>query len=376
MVPMLSGFHRLPLIDCHVHHRYTRLVPEVIALMERAGVEAINVVSTPDMECVNLNPQALEFKARYPRRVYVFGSLDYSELMAQGRLVSNLADQVDLLQRLGCDGVKMVEGKPMARKLLPLPPFDEPEYEDFFTRLEDKGFPLLFHVADPEEFWDEALVPPAAKARGWFYGDPSYPTKEELYTEVGRVLERHPKLRVIFAHFYFLSADLSRAAMLLDTYPYVHLDICPGIEMYVNFSRQPEATRDFFLTYQDRIIYGTDTGSSTYREPKLNQGREIAKYWYMRMFLETEGPFQVPSPFQQGDRRTFIGIELPGGILRKIYCDNFRRLVGDQPAPLNLSAAYDECQRLATISEKMGRRGAEEIRRIAEVLEGGLLQNE
>ena len=367
-----SGFRHLPLIDCHVHHRHPSLIPDVVALMDTVGIEAINVVSTPDPEWVNLNPQALEFKARYPHRVYVFGSLDYSELFTQGCLTSNLADQIGVLQDLGCDGLKMVEGKPLARKLLPLPPFDGPEYRDFFATLEEKGFPLLFHVADPEEFWDEELAPPGVKARGWFYDDRTFPAKEELYTEVGHVLQRHPNLRVIFAHFYFLSADLPRAATLLDTYPHVHLDICPGGEMYVNFSKQPQATREFFLRYQDRIIYGTDTGASSLRTdttPSLDEKRQMDKHWYMHMFLETEGPFQAPPTFRQD---TITGIGLPEEALVKIYRDNFQRLVGDKPVQLNQRAAYEECQRLAAISEGMGH-NADEIHRIARVIGDHLL---
>ena len=44
-------------------------------------------------------------------------------------------------------------------------------------------------------------------------------SKEELYAEVDEVLRRHPNLRVIFAHFYFLSADLPRAARFFDAHP-------------------------------------------------------------------------------------------------------------------------------------------------------------
>jgi len=339
--------------------------------MDSIGIEAINVVSTPHPELLSLNPQALEFKARYPRRVYVFGSLDYSEMLLHGHLRSNLADQIGVLQGLGCEGIKMVEGKPLARKLLPLPPFDGPEYQDFFADMEARRFPLLFHVADPEEFWDEEGVPPWARARGWFYGDdPTIPSKEELYTEVSHVLERHPDLKVIFAHFYFLSADLPRASALLDAYPGVHLDICPGSEMYTNFSRQPEATREFFLTHQDRIIYGTDTGSGgLLGRTGLDMEREVARHWYMHMFLETEGPFAVPPTFAQAER-TLTGIGLPEGALRKVYHDNFQRLAGTAPAPLNRPAAYEECERLASILEGAGR-NADEVHDIAQVIVAG-----
>lgn len=368
MEPDLSRFRRLPLIDCHVHHSVASLVPDVVSLMESIGIDAINVVSTPHPEHLSLNPQALEFKARFPQRVYAFGCLDYSEPLAHGRFDSHLAGQIPVLQQIGCDGLKMIEGKPLVRKLLPLPPFDGPEYEPVFGEMEARGFPLLFHVADPEEFWLRDLAPAWAVARGWFYGDdPVFPSKEEMYREVASVLDRHPALKVIFAHFYFLSADLPRAADLLDTYPQVHLDICPGSEIYVNFSARPDATREFFLKYQDRLIYGSDMSASTlFSEPGLDREREMARQWTMHMFLETEGPFEAPPTFAQA-QHPLVGIGLPEDALRKVYQGNFQRVVGKRPAPLNVPAATEECQRLASTVEGMGK-NPDEIRRIVQVL--------
>ena len=367
----LSGFSPLPLIDCHVHHREASLIPDVVSLMDSIGIEAINVVSTPHPDHLSAIPQGLEFKARHPRCVYAFGSLDYHELIVQGRLRSDLADQIAVLQEIGCDGIKMIEGKPRARKMLSLPPFDGREYRAYFAQMEATGFPLLFHVADPDRFWDREAMASGARARGRFYGDdPAIPTKEELHAEVGHILERHPGLKVIFAHFYFLSADLPRVAALLDAYPNVHLDISPGSGMYVNFSRDPEAAREFFLTYQDRIIYGTDTGTSALRgERGRTVQSEMDKVWYMRTFLETTGPFQTAPTFRRGPT-TLYGIGLPKDALKNIYHDNYQRLVGETPAPLNRTAARDECLRQAAIVEGLGR-DAREIRRIARVLAHG-----
>ncbi len=66
---------------------------------------------------------------------------------------------------------------------------------------------------------------------------------------------------MIFAHFFFLSAQLPRLAELFERFPNMHVDLTPGIEMYHNFSRNPQATRDFFLRYQERILFGTDIGA-------------------------------------------------------------------------------------------------------------------
>ena len=44
------------------------------------------------------------------------------------------------------------------------------------------AFPLLMHVADPEEFWSKETAPAWAVTNGWYYTD-RHPSKESLYTQ-------------------------------------------------------------------------------------------------------------------------------------------------------------------------------------------------
>ncbi|MCM8756957.1 MAG: amidohydrolase, partial [Candidatus Omnitrophica bacterium] len=84
------------------------------------------------------------------------------------------------------------------------------------------------------------------------------PSKEHFHKIAENVLMKFPKLKVIFAHFYFLSSDLERLGLLLETYPHLYLDIAPGTEMFINFSKHLDKTREFFIRYQDRILYARD----------------------------------------------------------------------------------------------------------------------
>ena len=227
----------------------------------RVSIVAQSLFSPQGRKAVNENPGAFMAKATHPDRFYVFAALDHTARMSGGRLAGlPLAKQVDRLIALGADGIKMIETKPTERKVLDVP-VDGKYFDGFFARAEATGFPLLWHVNDPEEFWDPAKVPEWARKAGWFYNR-SYVKKETLYAEVEHVLCRHPKLKVIFAHFYFLSADLRRAAVFLDAHPNVHLDLAPGWELFYNMSRDPAATRAFFVTYADRILYGTDIANT------------------------------------------------------------------------------------------------------------------
>ncbi len=252
----------------------------------------------------------------------------------------------------------MLNGKPNYRKASGLA-LDSVIYDDYLARLEETHLPVLWHVNDPEEFWDPDQAPEWAKGPGWLY-DETFPSKESIYGECERVLERHPKLNVILAHFYFLSDDLPRAGALLDRYPNLCFDLAPGIEMLHNFSKRPDEAREFFLRYRDRIVFGTDFGP----------GGLASRIWVVRNFLESDETFHVPmdEPLFWPDHRTMIrGIALPAEALVPIYADNFRRLVGGPPRPLNPGRAVGELNRLAVLQDAIGAR-PNTARRVATAL--------
>jgi hypothetical protein len=269
------------------------------------------------------------------------------------------AEYAGTLSKMGCDGIKMIEGKPDMRKMLAIPPFDSPAYAPYWQTLEESGLPLLWHVNDPEEFWDARLVPEWARGQGWFYGDGTFINNEAQYAEVLHVLERHPKLKVIFAHFFFLSAQLPRLADLLERFPNLYIDLTPGIEMYHNFSRDIQATREFFLKYQQRILLGTDIGAKALLstpEMGIEPGESALRIGLVRRFLETEGEFQLDSAggFLFGKfEGPFQGLGLPEEVLRQIYGLNFERLAGSRPKTLDPQAIVAECERLAMMVQVM-----------------------
>jgi len=354
MVVDLGDFAKIPLIDCHVHFGQLGSMKNVLDILGAADFHRITLLSLAstrfdEEKAPNLNPEAIALKALHPEMFYAFGGLDYYAVLRGGG-TPHLSDQVDNLERIGFDGIKMVEGKPDSRRALGIK-FDDPFFEDYFQRLEERRLPLLFHVADPEEFWDPNAVPSWAKRSGWFY-DSTFPSKQQLYEEVGHVLDSHPDLRVIFAHFYFLSGSPEAAAEFIENHSCVSLDITPGIEMYHNFSAGRDKWREFFMKYQDKILFGTDISSDQSIESAL------ARVWIIRKFLETDAVFYAPyesdSLLDAGARKPLQGLNLPTQVLEKIYCENFRRLSGSIPKRLDHNLAIEECERLAGEEALMG----------------------
>jgi len=351
----------LPVLDCHIHFGHPDYAPGLLGILDNNGVNKFNIVCTPHRARLSLVPDALYLKSLHPQRVYVFGGLDISPLfMAPDSCGGLFAAYVDTLLAMGCDGIKMIEGKPDMRKMLPIPPFDSPTYTPYWETLEESGTPLIFHVNDPEEFWDARRVPNWARSAGWFYGDGTFINNEAQYAEVQRVLECHPKLNVIFAHFFFLSAQLPRLGEFLDRFPNMCVDLTPGIEMYHNFSRASQVAREFFVRYQDRILFGTDIGAKALLstpEMGIEPEESALRIHLVRSFLETDGEFtlEVNNGFLFGRfGGTYHGIGLPQDILKKIYFLNFERLVGSQPRPLAPRVILAECERLSMLIPAMG----------------------
>lgn len=334
-----------PVVDSHGHLGRADLADNMIAVCDHLGFASMGLVCVINPTRVNDNAAAMAAKFRYPDRFYLLPGLDHSGYYSGGKLQPpSLADQARTLRALGADGIKMLEAKPTSRKFLDIP-VDSDYFAEFFATVEEMRMPLVWHVADPEEFWDPKLTPSWARDRGWGYDDTFVP-KEQFYTEVGNVLSRHPRLQVIFAHFYFLSADLDRAEALFNTHPGVHLDLAPGIELLYNLSKDLDRTRAFFEAYSDRIVFGTDI-SATQTPQEAGHRSGLVTRW-----LQTDEVYRVPdgADFLLGPAEDGIihGLSLSEQAQARIVGGNFMRLTGEHPRALDRCAARAECERLAT----------------------------
>jgi predicted TIM-barrel fold metal-dependent hydrolase len=347
-----NTFSTLAIIDGHIHFTHPVLSDSLVQLAGEMNLKRVNLVAIPDQALGNHNPALIHYKRIYPDRTYICGGPDYlSALAAPEQAPQVLADQIRALHAAGFDGIKLLESKPMVRKILGIP-LDGPVYAPMWANIEALGLPIVWHVADPQEFWDPQRCPSWAYKNDWFYGDGTYPTLETLYGEVDHILARHPGLKVILAHFFFLSEDLQRAADFLDAHPNVCFDLTPGSEMFFNFSEQPQAARDFFLRYADRLIYGTDIGASEILQISaggIPRDESLGRAWVVRQFLESEGNYTLPTGVAHWARsgQHLEGIKLPDAVLSKIYAGNFERLFGLQPVPLNPDGAQVVLERLA-----------------------------
>lgn len=268
--------------------------------------------------CENL--AALYWKTHYDRmQVYAFGGLHQFDCFGD----IPYEKQAETLLDLGADGMKFLDMKPDFRKRLGKGICD-PSYDRVFSMLEERQVPVLIHSGDPETFWDPDWVTDYHKKVGWFYGDGSFLTSEEIYREVFAMLDKHPKLQVTLAHFFFLSNKPEEAVRVMETYPNVRFDLTPGGEMYLGFSKDIDFWHDFFIKYQDRILFGTDSNANKAINASLNT--------FVRQALTHDRSEFTGKCY--GDM-TIRGLDLPQTVVEKITYGNFAAFAGEHPKPVS-----------------------------------------
>lgn len=322
------------MIDCHIHYSKSAGEERFINVIKKHALEAVALQCIPKGGVYPVENEALEFKRNCPVPVYVFGGISWNVYsLARPEMARALPAEIDRLTGMGCTGIKMLEGKPSVRKKCPVPDFDDPVWDAYWAKLEDAQIPLLFHVNDPEEFWDLTMVSEYAKKVGWYY-DNTYINNEEQYRQVLAVLEKHPRLRVVFAHFFFLSKQLERLGNIFDAYPNVRVDLTPGIELFLNLSDSIDESRAFFTHYQDRILFGTDIGSSSIidvNEIPLSYEESDARVDLVRNFISSREDYtlEVNEYFVHGEgTKRMHALKLPEEAQRKIFGENFFKFIG------------------------------------------------
>jgi len=139
---------------------------------------------------------------------------------------------------------------------------DDAIFDPLFAYLAEVGVPLMAHIGEPLACWQpiEEGKPHASYYKNnpqWhMYNRPEYPSHREIIDARDRMLERHPKLRVIGAHLGSLEYDVAEVAARLDRYPNFAVDTSArvGDLAYQDSGK----VREFLVAYQDRVLFGTD----------------------------------------------------------------------------------------------------------------------
>jgi predicted TIM-barrel fold metal-dependent hydrolase len=191
------------------------------------------------------------------------------------------------------------------------------------------GYPLLMHIGDPLAAWMPLDHPSPHQSYyrnnpDWHMaGKTGYPTHAEIIAARDRMVANHPNLTIVGAHLASLEHDVDEVAKRLDDYPNFNVDISARLGDMMQ--QDSIKVRDFFQTYQDRILFGTDivlrekieSWDEAKRSNTIEEWR--ATYQAYRAYLEYDGAVSYRG-------YTAPGLALAPALLDKIYSLNAKRI--------------------------------------------------
>lgn len=196
-------------------------------------------------------------------------------------------------------------------------PADDSRIDPVWAKCGELGIPVLIHTGEPAVFW----APIDKYNERWLemkqfpdrHRDPDkYPSWEEVMGEQWNIFRKHPETTFINAHLGWMGNDLARLGKLMDELPNMYTEIGAVL---AELGRQPRFARQFFIDYQDRIMFGKDSWRP--EEYKV----------YFRV-LETADEY-----FDYYRKRhafwKMYGLNLPDEVLRKLYYKNALRIIPD-----------------------------------------------
>jgi len=318
-----------PVIDVHNHlgGGKATLTPErvkrYLAEMDAAGVRV--VVNLDGGWGDRLKETIAVLDNAHPGRFLTYALINFAGIDEPG-WSDREAAQLRASFEAGAKGLKFHKslGLGVRYKDGRLLPVDDPKLGPIWELCATFKRPVEIHTGDPGAFftpldhsserWHELNQHPE-----WLFYGKDYPQRSELHAQRLRAIARHPNTIFICAHMANDGEDLAEVGRWLDLYPNMYVDIDARIS---ELGRQPYSARRFFLKYQDRIMFGTDTAPN----------REAYRIYYR--FLETDDEYFDPAGghHRQGFWMIY-GVFLPRDVLEKLYYKNAERmLVGLKPA--------------------------------------------
>ncbi len=309
---------KFPVIDVHSHHRpgfSTAEWSEIVNAMDGLNLQVLVNLSGGSGATIVRGVNTIQ-QSDHPERMVFFSNLDFRGGVKPG-FGERAAAQLERDVAAGAVGLKFFKnfGIDVRDENGVRVAVDDPELDPVFEVAGQLGVPVLMHVGEPLSFYEpvdqynERWLELTLLPRRRLPAD-QYPGFETMMEERNRRFARHPGTNFIAAHMGWHANDLGRLGRLLDRMPNVYVET--GAILY-ELGRQPWTAREFFESYQDRILFGKDSFAPD----------EFPYYW--RTFETRDEYFDYYRGYHAFWQ--MYGMDLPDEVLKKVYYRNALKLI-------------------------------------------------
>lgn len=276
-------------VDMHEHYRAGGDIEKFLKAAGSLGISKIVFVPTglgPDNKGYIVHQSFLirYIKKLYPEKIIAFCTIDEADPKA--------AEVFEDCLQNGGQGLKLLGGHPSFYD----EPFNSENMYKVYQKAAEYQVPIMLH--------------------GSIINVPE--TKNQLH----QVYSDFPEVTFIHAHYcsaIFKGINLDQCAEFLDKYPNVYVDLSMGggIKRYHRYFREDLAkVKDFILTYQDRILFGSDIilDSAIYKDFDFIYNR-------IQCDIDLHQKEEYTCPYGEKDV-LHQGFDLDRDILKKLYFEN------------------------------------------------------
>ncbi|MDZ7716905.1 MAG: amidohydrolase family protein [Balneolaceae bacterium] len=308
---------KYPFVDVHNHQ--WRMATQNLA-QTAAEMDSLNMavmVNLSGRSGKTLKKMVDNARENAPGRFIVFANIDFDGI-DDPNWTEQTVKQLEEDYKNGARGLKIYKnlGLTVTDSQGKRVSVDDPRIDPIWAKAGELGIPVLIHTGEPAVFW----APIDKYNERWLEmknfpnrhrGDSTrYPSWEEVMSEQWNVFRKHPETTFINAHLGWLANDLARLGELFDEFPNMYSEIGAVL---AELGRQPRFAKEFFIKYQDRIMFGKDTW------------RPKEYYVYFRVLESDDEYFDY-----YRKRHAFwkmYGLDLSDEVLRKLYYKNALKVI-------------------------------------------------
>ncbi len=321
----LDDFAQVPKIDAHVHIRTYDSSFAHQAKLDNFRLLSIVVEEEPG---IALQQQyAIAQKKSFPATV-AFATTFSIDGFSSGPWVNHTIDGLQQSLHQGAIAVKVYKNigmelrDPQGNMVM----VDNPKFNPIWDFLAKSHMPVIGHLGEPKNCWlsVEQMTINSDKLyysrhpEFYMYLHPEYPSYEEQIEARDNMIAQHADLKFIGAHLGSLEWDTDELAERLDRFPGMAVDMAARIShLQLQAMNDRQKVYDFFVRYQDRLIYGTDRIVDDTKPP------EEMKAFVHRAWLDDWKFFCTEDTMRsQAFDGVFKGLKLPKTIVDKMYYTN------------------------------------------------------